>query len=217
MRYIASIMRQPIDLTGMIYGRWTVLERNDTKKYGGSTWVCKCTCGTIKIVPSKILRNGHSKSCGCLNDECKRNRKPTLTHGMTNTRLHRIWSNMKGRCNNLNSDKYEDYGGRGISVCEEWGDFQTFYDWAMSHGYDDDLSLDRIDNDGNYCPENCRWVTPTIQQNNTRKTIHVTIKNETHTLSEWSEITGLSKMTIRNRHHKGKRGYDLIKPKQRGR
>lgn len=113
-------------------------------------------------------------------------------HGMYGTRMNHIWANMRVRCNCKTNKDYPDYGGRGIRVCEEWDEFINFYKWAMSNGYDDSLSLDRIDVNGDYCPENCRWITMAEQQSNKRTNVFVEYKGERHTLAEWSRITGMS-------------------------
>lgn len=147
-----------IDITGQKFGKLTVLEyegRNDNRV---QFWLCKCDCGNESIVRSSNLKSGNSKSCGCsINDSRHKTNKANTKHGKCNTRLYSIWSGMKSRCNYEKNDSFNDYGKRGISVCDEWeDDFQTFYDWAMRNGYSDDLSIDRIDNDGNYEPSNCR-------------------------------------------------------------
>ena len=141
------------DLTGQRFGRLTVLERTELK------WLCKCDCGNKKIVAGGHLVSGDTKSCGCLR----------IKHGMRNTRLYSIWHGMKERCYNTKHKFYKHYGGRGIKVCEEWkNDFQTFADWALSHGYADNLTIDRIDVNGNYEPSNCQWATNAEQQRNKR-------------------------------------------------
>ena len=166
---------------------------------GGCYWNCECKCGNTTIVRASSLLSGDTKSCGCL-------MKETLlheTHGMTNTRLYRIWNGMKDRCKNKNAPEYENYGGRGIRVCQEWlDDFMNFYNWAMANGYRDDLTIDRKDNDKGYSPENCRWATAKEQANNTRSTVFLTYKGETKPVSEWSEITGIRQdtLTYRKRH-----------------
>lgn len=127
-----------------------------------------------------------------------------LIHGKRKTRLYTIWSNIKTRCLNKNDPHYERWGARGISICDEWREnFQAFYDWAMSHGYSDDLSIDRIDNDGNYCPENCRWVTVKENNQNKRNCILITYDGITMSAAAWSAKLGLGKDTIRQRYHKG--------------
>lgn len=158
------------DLAGKTFGRLTVMGYSHTNKHGKAMWNCKCACGNESVVAGSHLVNGHTVSCGCHKNELIGNR--TKTHGMRNTRLYRIWLAMKSRCNIPTVKCYKHYGGRGISVCDEWQrDFQCFHDWAMSHGYSENLSIDRIDVNGNYCPENCRWATWKEQRANQRKVV----------------------------------------------
>ena len=112
------------------------------------------------------VKSGHTKSCGCYNK--RRIKEANKTHGLGYTRLYKIWGSVRGRTLNPKNKQYNDYGGRGITICDEWLDIQNFYNWAMSNGYSDELSIDRIDNNGNYCPENCRWTTSIIQNRNKR-------------------------------------------------
>lgn len=122
-----------------------------------------------------------------------------VTHGMSNTRLYRIYRDMKNRCNGLKKRDYENYHARGITYCKEWETFEGFRDWALSHGYRDDLTIDRIDVNGNYAPDNCRWVTRAVQNSNTRQNHFITYKGETHTMKQWSEILGINYHTLKSR------------------
>lgn len=135
------------------------------------------------------MRSGHTQSCGCLEKEVKS--AAHTKHGKRNTRLYRIWANMKGRCFNPNIKEYKWYGGKGISVCPEWMNFQVFYDWAMDNGYADSLTIDRIDQNGNYCPDNCRWLALSDQQSNRSNNRHLTYRGETRTVKGWSEKFGI--------------------------
>ena len=128
---------------------------------------------------------------------------PKITHRMSYTRLYRIWADMKNRCLNPNLSKYRRYGGRGIQVCDEWlNDFQAFCDWSMANGYREDLTIDRIDNDGNYCPENCRWATQTVQQNNKSSNHLLTYDGQTFTITEWATRMNIHKDTLMDRIYK---------------
>lgn len=185
------------DLTGMKFGRWEVIEyvgRINKKTY----WRCKCSCksGTIKNVRSDQLQSGKSTSCGCLHSNIMSGLDHSAfkkKHGKYNTRLNIIWCKMKQRCYNKNNDAYKNYGGRGIVICEEWvNDFMNFYSWAIDNGYSDSLTLDRINNNGNYEPDNCRWATLLEQHNNTRRNHYIEYKGETHTISEWSRLLNVS-------------------------
>lgn len=153
-----------MDLTGARFGRLTVLERGPN---GGrlTRWHCLCDCGERRLLYSSNLRSGYTKSCGCIW------REAITTHQGTGSRLYGIWSHMRGRCGNPNNDSYHHYGGRGIRVCEEWGRFPAFQMWAKAAGYADGLTIERRDNDGNYDPGNCCWVTQKEQCQNTRRSL----------------------------------------------
>jgi hypothetical protein len=155
------------NLSEQRFGRLVARER---VKHNGSFgyWRCLCDCGNEVVVRTERLTHGITKSCGCLNRKLVTQRN--TIHGLRYTRLYRIWNGMKQRCFNQNHPRYDDWGGRGISVCDEWkNDFRLFYDWAMNNGYQENLSIDRVDNDGDYEPHNCRWSTTKEQNQNKRR------------------------------------------------
>lgn len=194
------------DLTGQTFGRLLVVQRIEDHYYPNGRhdvqYICRCVCGNEINALGIHLRSGHTKSCGCFRKDTTGRMKKT--HGMTNTRLHNIWKNMKSRCTCSSNDDYHLYGGRGITVCKEWeGDFHTFANWAIYNGYSDGLSLDRQDVNKGYCPENCRWVTQKAQCNNTRRNINIDFNGETHTLKEWAEILHINYGTLQSRIARG--------------
>lgn len=199
-------MGRKIDLTGKTFGRLTVIEESPKRTINGDVyWVCKCTCGGTTVVDSSSLRRGLTKSCGCLPREKMialghRSAEWSTKHGMHNKRIYRCWDDMIKRCYNPKCNGYHIYGGRGIKVCDEWRTFQNFYDWAKENGYTDELTLDRIDNDGNYEPSNCRWATVKFQNRNKRNNVYVTYKGEKKCLMEWSETLGIKYEPMRKRN-----------------
>ena len=196
-------MPKLIDLSGKKFGYLKVIERAENTKHGEASWLCECKCGTKKIIGGYRLRKGITKSCGCLNKEMSK--KKNKTHGMKGTRLYNIWQGIKQRTTNPNHHEYSDYGERGIDICEEWKDsFENFKKWSYENGYQDNLTIDRKNNDKGYTPDNCRWITIKEQQRNRRSNHCLTYKGETKTITEWSEITGLSKQVIRYRISKMK-------------
>lgn len=181
------------DMTGQKFGRLTVIKYVYSDKHYNAVWQCQCKCGNIVEVRGDMLRNGNTKSCGCL----------CTTHHKSNTRLYHTWQQAKDRCYNKNNKDYQDYGGRGIAVCQEWkDDFIAFYDWATENGYRDDLTLNRVDVNSNYTPDNCRWLTIKQQNRNKRNNKNYTINGETKCLAEWCEILNLKYNRIYNRIHK---------------
>lgn len=195
-----------LDLKGKRFGRWTVLKL-DEEKTEKVRWICECDCGSVKSVLRCSLRSGRSISCGCHRKEFLSELKKG--HGLTNTRLHNIWGNMKSRCNDREDDRY---GGRGIKVCQEWeNDFLSFFNWSLKNGYKENLTIDRIDNDGDYKPSNCRWVTREVQNNNTSLNVVVEVNGEVLTLAEISKKYNIGYSAIHHRYRSGKRGIDLIR------
>lgn len=200
-----------VDLTGKKFHRLTVIKRLENKIYKNGSqkarWLCKCECGKESIVASESLTGNHIKSCGCLKLETLK--KVNTKHGGKHTRLYRTWIGIKTRCYNKNEYSYKDYGGRGIIVCDEWvNDFQAFHDWAIENGYDDNLTIDRIDVNGNYEPINCRWADKNTQMNNTTRSHYLEYNGETHTIAEWSKIKGLKYSTF---FYRIKRGWSIEK------
>lgn len=177
---------------GERFGRLVVI--NEAEPYNRHRYfLCKCDCGNEKSIPMDNLRRGKAKSCGCYALD------KSSTHRETHTRLYHIWKTMKQRCYYEKHINFRDYGGRGISVCEDWHQFESFRGWSLSNGYNDFLSIDRINVDGNYEPSNCRWATMKQQQNNRRSNSLITYNGETKTIQEWSELLGIKKTTLRYR------------------
>lgn len=193
-------MSRILDLTGEKYGFLKVIRMLDERRHGKVVWLCKCDCGNTTKVLSNNLRNGSTISCGCHN---KKNRIRTK-HGLCKSRIYNIYICIKERCCNPKSKSYKNYGLRGIDICEEWKqDFMSFYNWAIANGYSEELTIDRIDNNKGYAPDNCRWVNKYIQNNNTRRNRKIHCFGETHTVSEWAMITGINRNTINSRLNKG--------------
>ena len=190
-------MGKHINLSGKQFGRLVVKNEFVLTKDGRRKWLCECSCGRKVYVTTNNLTSGHTKSCGCWNEEVRVKNK--TKHGMSKSRIYKIWENMKSRCECESRDCYKDYGGRGISLCEEWHDFRKFMEWAMEIGYRENLSIDRINNDGDYCPKNCRWTTMKVQGNNTRACKRISVLGVEKTMSEWENVFGLSKGLISSR------------------
>ena len=172
------------DLTNQKFNRLTVLKLAPKHK-NKIAWLCRCDCGKTIIVLASNLTNNRTRSCGCLKME-KLLQRSTI-HNQRHTKIYEVWKTLKQRCFNPTNISYKNYGGRGITICEDWkNNFSSFYEWSMKNGYKEGLSIDRIDNNGNYCPENCRWTDRKTQANNTRTNHFITFRNQTKTIAEWS-------------------------------
>lgn len=188
------------DLAGRQFGRLTVIEFAGTHTAPCGTkrkmWRCKCECGKESIVNTSNLLNGTTKSCGCWKYE--KIKQHNTIHGGSRDRLYRIWKSMKHRCNNQNDSRYEAYGGKGISVCDEWSDYECFKVWAYSNGYNEDAeygecTIDRIDNNDDYKPSNCRFVNRIVQANNTSRNHFVEMNGHKMTIAEFARVMNISK------------------------
>lgn len=202
------------DLTGKRFGRLFVLNREETKKSPGGNkrtmWKCKCDCGKETIVWSYSLTSGKTTSCGCyqLERRIEESVKANTTHNGSKERLYGIWHGILIRCNSKNSKPYPLYGGRGIRVCKEWMDYAKFREWAMKSGYDPlapkgVCTIDRIDVNGDYCPENCRWADAKTQCNNERVNRRIEYGGRTQTLTQWAEEVGIGDTTLAYRLDNG--------------
>lgn len=185
------------------FGYLTVIKKLEPIRYKTGTqpcYECMCDCGKLINVTKNHLKTGHTKSCGCKKSQMCID--SNFKHGLAGSRLYNTYYHMRRRCYNEKDKQYHRYGGRGITVCDEWlgeNGFINFSNWAMNNGYNDTLTIDRINNDGNYEPNNCRWATPTEQMNNVSYNVRLTYNNETHTIAEWAKIVGLKQDTIQAR------------------
>ena len=189
-----------LDLTGQRFGKLIVV-KEDGKIGEYTAWLCKCDCGKMKRVRINALRSGSTKSCGCGVGEMARKR--TIKYSVRNNKLYHVWYGMVDRCKNPKHKFYHRYGGRGICVCDEWIDYDMFATWALANGYKEGLSIDRINNDGNYEPSNCRWATTKEQHNNTSQCSFKTINGITKSVSEWAEEYGIRHGLVLHRLSRG--------------
>lgn len=195
-------------MTGEIFSYLSVIGFDGKDKNHQAKWKCTCKCGNIVTVVGRDLRSGHTKSCGCYHIE------KITKHGLRGTKLRGVHKSMIQRCYNENNKSYCNYGGRNIRVCEEWqgsNGLESFYKWALSNGYREGLTLDRIDVNGNYEPENCRWTTMKHQQRNKRTSRLVTINGVEKHIGEWEEETGVNRETIWRRFKSGLKDNELLK------
>ncbi len=188
------------DLTGRKFGRLTVIERapdghNGVKRIKPVTmWKCICDCGKETIVNRYSLVTGHTVSCGC----------KTRKHGYAHKeRLYETWKNMRRRCNDPTNKRFEQYGGKGVKICPEWDDYEVFREWAMANGYREDLTIDRINLNGDYCPENCRWADALTQMNNTTRNRFIEYCGQTKTVAQWARYFGMKPYMLNSRICKG--------------
>lgn len=199
-------------MVGKTFGRWTVIAKTKERGNGGAIkYLCRCKCGTEKTVPGTLLRSGSSKSCGCYN----RDIITKFGRSVYKERLYAVWNSIKQRCTNPRDRAFKNYGGRGITVCDDWRQsYGSFKAWAMENGYKPGLWIDRIDCDGPYSPQNCRWTTPKVQQRNKRNNVFVSINGAKKTISEWSEMSGIKFATISRRLELGWSEEHLLDPVQ---
>lgn len=199
-----------IDLTGRKFGRLKVIKMADYRKGVRVVWVCQCDCGNIIDIPGvNLTRKNGTKSCGCISKK----------HGMFGTRIYNVWHTMKERCYVKTQTSYNNYGGRGIKVCDEWQEFIQFMEWAYANGYDEnakrgECTLDRIDPNGNYCPENCRWVDWSVQANNKNTNVFIEHNGVVDTLSNHARREGISPTLAEERKIKGKTTEEIFAKKK---
>lgn len=190
-------MSKLIDLTGKKFGKLTVISKAESDKYGATRWLCECDCGNKKIVRGNGLKRGYVKSCGCI-----RVSPPNTKHKESKTKLYQRWISILRRCESPNFPYYKDYGARGITVCEEWHDYLEFKKWVEETQPAGDYSIDRIDNNKGYSPDNCKWSNRKEQANNRRSNVSIEYQGETHNLTEWSQILGFDYKNVHNRMNK---------------
>lgn len=203
------------DLTGKRFGRIFV-ESYFGHKGKKVAWNCVCDCGNKFVTVSCHLKDGHTTSCGCYRHE--REIEANIKHGKRKTRLYTIFATMKQRCYDKNNPNYKNYGARNIKICDDWlNDFMQFYKWAISNGYTDKLTIERINVNGNYEPKNCKWIPPELQAQNRTTNIRITFNGETDILSNWCKNLGLNYKTIHERLRKGWKVDKAFKTKIRKR
>lgn len=198
-----------VDLTDKTFGRLTVIRKEGSDNNRKALWLCECSCGNTIIVNTERLHNGKTQSCGCYKADILRSR--LTTHGMSNSKLYNVWHTMIQRCENPKDKQFKNYGERGIAVCKEWHDSELFMDWALNNGYEEGLTIDRINVNEGYSPSNCRWITQKEQNNNTRRNIIINYNNKTQTLSQWCDELEFKYSLAYNRFKKGKSPEEIFK------
>jgi hypothetical protein len=202
-----------LNLVGKTFNRFTIIKVIDEPSNGHKRCLCKCSCGTYKIVRYEALKSGSTQSCGCLRREnAVELGKGQYKHGLSATRVYRIWYGMVDRCNEPTNAEYHNYGGRGIIVCDEWLDFMNFYTWATNNGYSGKMSIERKDVNGNYEPSNCSWIPSSEQNFNKRNTHNITINGITQPMGKWAHLYGIKLQTMYKRLNAGWTGENLLKP-----
>lgn len=216
---IISLPPKAQDLTGKIFWRWRVVSfaggvKRKPKGYN-LYWVCRCICGAVKQVAGGSLTYGTNKSCGCLKREKVISRSTKHGHCLASgcSKAYRAWRGMRSRCQNENDARYQDYGGRGIYVCQRWRSFEHFFS-DIGEPPNVEYSIDRVDNDGPYSPDNCRWATRMEQAQNTRKNVFLTHNGKTLCLLEWARVMGLSSGTLYSRYQRGWPLVDVLSKKK---
>lgn len=207
-RGVSSLMGKAKDITGQRFGRLKAIcdVGLDTDRH--MKWLCECDCGKEVVVRGSDLRKGKQVSCGCYKRE--NTSIYASTHGMSKERIYHIWNGIKDRCNRPNSHSFKHYGGRGITVCNEWYDFEVFLSWAFSRGYNNNLTIERIDVNGNYEPENCKWIPMSEQAMNTRRTHYITIGKEHFAVAMWENKKGHKRGLVNGRLQRGFSEEDAV-------
>jgi len=195
------------DLTGNKYGRLTVVGLSARKSGRKSYWVCECECGKQHLGRSDSLKSGYLQSCGCLKKEQDReNLTKNHRHKESHTHLHNTWLGMKARVSNPNNKSYSRYGGRGIMMCDDWfNSYESFRNWAKQNGYEESLTIERINVDGDYEPSNCTWIPFNDQANNRRTTIWVEWQGKRQNITQWAKELDFNRVTLYDRYHRGDR------------
>lgn len=198
-------MKKTSERIGEKFGKLFVIGLVKNEKRRGYNFICECECGNVKIIRSDCVTSGNTVSCGCLKKEQDKKNLERTTHNESKTELHKKWSGMKARVFNENNHRFHRYGGRGIKICKEWLEYENFRDWAKSNGYKDGLSIERVDNNGNYEPSNCKWIELVEQSKNRKNTKWVEFRNEKMCLKDFSKYTKVKYGTLAWR-------YDKLKP-----
>lgn len=207
------------DLTGKRFGRLVAIKKVGKADPHGTLWLCQCDCGNFIETRAGYLRAGQTTSCGCYRTELRsaimsRSAEWNTKHGHCRrgkrSKLYNVWNTMRERCDNPNSISYPNYGAKGITVCDEWKKYENFLKFAVESGYKEGLALDRVDSDGPYCPENCRWVTQRENNRNKKNLIYLTARGETHLLVDWARMTGQPKARLYDRRKYGWSDEEII-------